>query len=745
MREPLDIAIIGMAGVYAGARNVAAFWQNILDHVYAVSEASPEWSRSVLDPEAKAANRVYTAQGGWLHDLAEFDPREFGVMPNAVDGREPDHFLALKNARDALADAGYLDKPFNHERAGIILGRGNNTNRGAANLLAHGAQLDQMVEIVAKVRPDFSAQDIERLREGLRAQLPPFNPEMLPGLIPNVTTGVIANRLDLMGPNCIVDAACASSLVALEQAVRELTSGRCDLMLTGGVHAQTPPQSYMIFSQINALARDRIRPFQKGANGTLLGEGCGVVALKRLADAERAGDRIYAVIKGIGVASDGKAKGLFAPRKEGQVVAMRRAYDSCGIEPQTLGLVEAHATGIALGDRTEVSSLREIFGARRNGVPTIALGSVKSMISHAIPASGAASLIKCALALQQKVLPPMLCEEPAPELELESSPFYINNQTRPWVHGGKAPRRAGVNAFGFGGINAHVILEEHRPRERIVQVQVLHAPSSSELVLLGAADAATLLAQVRQLRGRLDQPGVPGLAAVAKACAARAAGEHRLGVVVQDLAELKTRLDQAVEKLARSDVKPFKTRSGLHYGVGALPGKLCFLFPGEGAQYPGMLADVCVSYPQVREWFDFIEQTAQEGASASRADVIFPAPTTLAKDDLHKLEQRLYEEGDLAAESVFAASMGVFDLMMDLGLKPDAMLGHSTGENTALIAARVRRYDGVSELSHTIHHLNRIYRELDAKGLIAEGTLLTLGGLRPEQRARLLAGPGRGI
>ncbi|MFP5305595.1 MAG: polyketide synthase, partial [Gammaproteobacteria bacterium] len=375
-----------MAGCYAGAGDARTLWRNILNKVYAVSDATPAWSQPYLDPESREPNRIYTAKGGWLHDLAEFDPREFGVMPNAVDGREPDHFLALKNARDALADAGYLHKPFDRERAGIVLGRGNNTNRGAATLLAHGSELDQILEIVAKVRPDFGARELDVLRDGLRAQLPPFNPEMLPGLIPNITTGIIANRLDLMGPNYIVDAACASTLVAVEHAARELRSGRCDLMLSGGVHAQTPPQTYMIFSQINALARDAIRPFQKGANGTLLGEGCGVLVLKRLEDAERDADRIYAVIKGMGVASDGKAKGLFAPRQEGQTVALRRAYESCGIDPMSLGLVEAHATGIALGDRTELRSLTEVFGARSGALPSIALGSVKSMISHAIPA-----------------------------------------------------------------------------------------------------------------------------------------------------------------------------------------------------------------------------------------------------------------------------------------------------------------------------------------------------------------------
>lgn len=740
MAEALDIAVIGMSGVYAGSRDVRAYWQNILDRRYCVSEAPEGWSRGVLDRDQRAANRVYTAQGGWLHDLAEFDPREFGVMPNTVDGREPDHFLALKQSRDALRDSGYLDKPFNHERAGIILGRGNNTNRGAANLLAHGNEIDQMVDIVAKVRPDFSETELTALREGLRAQLPPFNPEMLPGLIPNITTGIIANRLDLMGPNCIVDAACASSLVALEQACRELQLGRCDLMLSGGVHAQTPPHSYMIFSQINALSRERIRPFDAAGTGTLLGEGCGVVVLKRLADAERDGDRIYAVIKGIGVASDGRAKGLFAPRMEGQVVAMRRAYESSGIDPMTVSLIEAHATGIPLGDRTEVQSLTEIFGPRR-GLPTIALGSVKSQISHAIPASGAASLIKTTLALHHKVLPPMLIGDPAPHLALDKTPFYLNAIARPWVHDPRQPRRAGANAFGFGGINAHVLLEEYRPAGRPVQVAVLHAPSDGELVMLAAADRSALLSAVDALAARLSQAPTPLLASIAAACAESAHGQYRLAIIATDLDDLRKKLGQARDKLTAADAQPFKTRGGLHYGVGPRPGKLCFLFPGEGAQYPGMLNDVCVQFPAARAWFDFLEETVVPGERDSRAPIVFAPPTTLTVDERAALDQRLFDM-DVASETVFAASMALFDVLTGLGLKADAMLGHSTGENTALTASRVRRFDDRREIADTVRDLNRIYRELDARGEIAEGALLTLGALDAAQREALLAHEG---
>ena len=739
MSRALDIAIVGLAGCYAGARDLRAYWQNILDKVDAVSPASAEWAGPYLDVAncSKRNDRIYTTMGGFLRDLAEVDPAEFGVMPSMADGGDPDHLLALKHARDALADAGYLHAPFNRERAGIVLGRGTYSNRGQASVLFHGMFMDQAMDIVRKLRPDLSQAELGELRADFKKQLPPYSGEMVGPLTPNVITGMIANRLDLMGPNYIVDAACASSLIAVSQAVQELVSGRCDLMLTGGVHAQTPPQLYIQFCQIQALSRGKIRPFQKDNNGTLLGEGVGVMALKRLDDAERDGDRIYAVIKGIGIASDGKAKGLLTPRLEGEVLALRRAYESSGIDPATIGLIEAHGTGTAVGDATEIQSLSTLFGPRNGKLPSIAVGTVKSMISHCLPAAGSAAMIKAALALHHKILPPTLCDEPDPALELERTPFYINNEARPWIHGAEQPRRAGVNAFGFGGINAHVILEEYRKPLR-TQVSVLHAPSASELVLFAADSAEALADSAERILTRLRGNAPPSLAEVAKAATAQAKGVYRLALVCTGFDDLATKLEQSIAKLRRPDAAPFKTRSGMYYGHGTAPGRVCFLFPGEGSQYPNMLGDLCMNFPQVRDWFDFVEDAARKRGSASRAPILSPPPTAVDEATLRELDQKLYDM-DVAAELVFAASMGLQTLFDDLGLRADAMLGHSTGENTAITVSGVRRFARREEIAEAVSELNRIFHKLDDAGQIAQGTLLTIGALRPEARKQLLA------
>ena len=740
MSAPLDIAIIGLAGVYPGAADAGAFWQNICAKVDAITDADPEWVGPYFEADTHADDRIYTTRGGFLRELAQVDPLDVGIMPNVAAGSDPDHLIALKIARDALRDAGYLDRKIDGSRAGVVIARGTYGNRGMAGMLSRGFFMDQMMDVVRQLRPDFSEAQIRELQTDLKKQLPPYGGDMVGVLTPNVIASLIANRLDFMGPAYIVDAACASSLIAIDAAAQELASGRCDLMLAGGTQVQTPPQLFIQFCQINALSRDRLRPFQKGSEGTLLGEGCGMLVLKRLADAERDGDKIYAVIKGIGVSSDGKAKGLLAPRLEGEILAMQRAYDSSGIDPQTVDLVEAHGTGTSVGDKTEVESLNAIFGARGMG-PHIAISAVKSMIGHCLPGTGAASMIKTALALHHKVLPPMLCDEPDPALGLERTPFYINNETRPWIHGGDTPRRAGVNAFGFGGINVHVILEEYVPNAQSphpVRAPLLNTPAASELILLAAETHAQLVGLGRAVLGHLRSPQPPTLAEIAKASAGLAGSKaHRLAIVAESHEELGKKLEQALEKLA-AGAKPFKTRGGVQYGHGEASGKLCVLFPGEGSQYSGMLSELCVHFPQVRDWFDFIEEGAHARGGRSRAEVLFPAPTLISSARREELELALYDM-DLGAESVFAASLGLQALYDDLGLKPDAMLGHSTGENTALTACKVRRYDRREEVAEAVQDVNAIYRKLEAEGRIVQGSLLTVGGLTRDTRAGLLA------
>src|ERR1700723_3543832 len=510
-----DVAIVGMSCVFPGAPDLKTYWQNIVGKVDSVSDAPSNWGADVYyDPDSTSNDRVYCRRGGFLHDLASFDPLEYGVMPTSVEGGEPDHFLALRVAHEALADAGYRrdGKVLEGDRVEVILGRGGYINLGLTNLVQHVLIVDQTLRLLTQLHPEHTEEELAQIRQDLKSSLPPFNSEMAPGLVPNILSGRIANRLDLMGPNFTIDAACASSLIAIERAVQDLLDHRCNMALTGGIHCSSPPPIFMVFCQLNALSRrGKIQPFAEEADGTLLGEGLGLIVLKRTADAQRDGDRIYAVIKAVGSASDGRALGLLAPRVEGEELAIRRAYEACGVSPSSIGLLEAHGTGTPVGDQTEAQALARVFGARNGRPPFCALGSVKSMISHLIPAAGIAGIIKVALALHYKVLPPTLhCERPNQKLGLDQTPLYLNTATRPWIHGLATPRRAGVNAFGFGGINAHAILQEVTPKEHAL-VPDGGPPWDSEVVILRAASRGLLIGVCKRLEDFLTRTGSPSL------------------------------------------------------------------------------------------------------------------------------------------------------------------------------------------------------------------------------------------
>ncbi len=721
-----DVAIIGMACIYPGAPNVERYWENILHKVDAVSDAPPEWEAEFFyDPDSEANDRTYCRRGGFLGKLAEFHPTDFGVMPNAVDGTEPDHFLALRVAYEALRNAGISPERMKQlrERTEVIIGRGTYVNRGNTTAIQHSVVVDSVMRILQQLHPEHTADELAEIRRNLKSSLPPFHADTAPGLVPNIITGRIANRLDLMGPNYLVDAACASSLVAVDLAMRDLLDGRCDMAIAGGTHVSTPATIMVIFSHLKALSKKgQIRPFDQNADGTLLGEGVGMLVLKRLEEAERDGDRIWAVIKGVGTASDGRALGLLAPRREGEELALRRAYEAAGVDPATVELVEAHGTATPVGDAVEVEALNRVFGERSAALPDCALGSVKSMISHTMPASGAAGLIKTALALHHKVLPATLhCETPNPKLDLAKSRLYLNTETRPWIHG-TGPRRAGVNAFGFGGINAHTVLEEYTGPNQAPWLQhrwecelfVLSAPARPELL----AEAERLLHLAAALP---DDVPLKDLAWTVNC--ARPLESCRMAIVASSRADLAAKLERALGRLKDERTRRIRDIEGIYYFREPVAGKLAFVFPGEGAQYENMLADLCLHFPEVRGMFDMMERAFEGHTRGYRLkDAMFPPPGAgSAKDHLWSMQ-------DLAVEAVFTADLALHALLASLEIRPDAMLGHSTGENAALVVSGVLETADENELIRHILGVNQVFEDLKASGRIPEGVLLTVGG-----------------
>lgn len=733
LAAPAPIAIIGMACMFPQAPDLRAFWNNILNGVDAVGEPVPSWdAQRYLD-----AGRIKTQFGGYLRDLYRFDPREFGIMPNSLDGGEPDQFLALRIARDALADAGYLGPAFDHTDTGIVLGHSTYLHRGQVTVIQTDIVIDQTLAVVKATLPDITDQALDEMRALLQARIPPMNTDTAPGLVPNVMTGRIANRLNLRGPNYLVDAACSSSLLAVGAAVDELRAGRSRMMLAGGVNASLPADVATIFTQLGALsARGKVRPFEAGSDGTLLGEGLGVLVLKRLDDALTDGDRVYAVLRGVGQSSDGRGTGLLAPSQDGEVLAIQRTYAAAGVDPDSIGLVEAHGTGIPLGDKTEIASLKAAFGERRTAVGVKALGSVKSMISHCIPAAGVASLIKTSLALHHRVLPPTLCDEVNPELGIDDTPFYINTRTAPWIAPLDGLRRAGVNAFGFGGTNAHAIVEQ-APPQALAPGRLNDWPA--ELCVLSAADVPGLLAKLDRVAACLQrQPQAP-LAAVAAAMAREdEAGACRLSLVAKDLDGLKKGLALARKRLQDEPEKAqWTARGGLAYARQRSDGRLAFLFPGEGSQYPEMFADLAMCFDGMQRWLDFWHGLYGLPRGDTRTDIVFPS-AEIGAERRRVLEQRMHDM-DVGSESVFIGGLAMHELLVSLGVEPDAMLGHSSGESAALGASGANPAVTPQARADCISRHYAVYETLLAAGQIPTGEMLAVGALPPATVEALVA------
>jgi acyl transferase domain-containing protein len=726
-----DIAIVGMSCLFPGAGDPRAFWQNVVDGVDAIGEAPAEWWPKLYGESADGHpnDRVYTSKGGFLGDLSRFKPARYGVMPSSVDGAEPDHFLALRCAVEALADAGVPELPLHRKKTGVILARGLYVNRGTLSWVAHGWAVDQVMAVVERLHPELDGATLGAIKKDVKSALPPFNAEVVPGLVNSVMCGRIANRLDLQGPAYTVDAACASTLIAVEQGMRELASGRCDAVLVGGVQVSTPGPIHLLFSNLEAASHSgRIAPFGADADGTLLGEGCGILVLKRRVDAERDGHRIYALLRGVGTSSDGRALGLLAPRFEGQVLALTRAYQDSGIDPATIGLIEAHGTATARGDATELQSLVAQFGRRKGERATIALGAVKSMIGHLLPAAGSASLIKTALALYHRVLPPTLhAQKPNPALKIDETPFYLSTATRPWIHADREhPRRAGVNAFGFGGINAHAILEEHVPADERVLPR-LERRWPVELIVVSAADRAALVTRASALAEWLDANPTLDLVDVA-AASNREGGATRLALVAKDPADLAKKLRQAVKLLGQADREKIQDRTGVFWYQNPLArdGRVAWVFPGEGAQYVNMLADLARHFPEVRREFDRTDAGfASRPGGKPVSPLVFPLPgeEQQAEDALLGLEG--------AVGTVIAAERALMALLERLRVPVHAIVGHSSGEFMALEAAGAYALGDEDARIRAIAYGADVATRIAGAGLAKTAVLTSVGGADP--------------
>ncbi len=699
------VAIVGMASVFADAENLEQYWENIVEGVDCIKEIpATRWNiEDYYDPDPRSPDKTYCKVGGFLPDL-NFNPLEFGLPPNILAVTAASQLLGLAVARDALIDAGYAPGSERltaevRERTGVILGVGG----GQKLIIPLTARLQYPVWTKALRSMGMPEAQIDEVVEKIKAAYIPWTENSFPGLLGNVIAGRIANRFDLGGVNSVVDAACAASLSATKMALAELIEGRCDMMITGGVDTDNSIFMYMSFSKTPAFSQQgSIRPFDHESDGMLIGEGVGMVVCKRLEDALRDGDRIYATIRGIGGSSDGRYKSVYAPRPQGQALAMQRAYDEAGFDASTVGLIEAHGTGTGAGDPSEGESMKMVFGKNDPALNHIALGSVKSQIGHTKAAAGVAGLIKAALALHHKILPGTInVTQPNPKLNIATSPLYVNAATRPWFRKqGDLPRRAGVSAFGFGGVNIHLALEEHEADHQGPYRR--NAPH--KILLWNGAGETALEQQLREARTQLEGTEA---GKVLRALAQRSvedvipAAHARLGMVAASVEEARQKLTLALQLLDknRGQAKWEHPLKGIWYRQRAKASleKTVALFSGQGAQYPNMGDALAANFPTVRAAFERANQLFEAEEQAPLTATVYPIP--VFNDTDRRAQQQRLTLTQFAQPAIGALSAGMYQLLRDVGFEADLFAGHSYGELTALWAAGVLDDAAFYELS----------------------------------------------
>jgi acyl transferase domain-containing protein len=704
------LAIIGIGCLFPQADDRSAYWANILDGVDAISEIPPTHWRTAdyFDRDPKSLDRTYGQRGGFLSPIP-FNPMEFNIPPNTLEAIDTSQLLGLVATGQALRDAGYgPEREYDRGRVSVILGV-----TGTLELVIPlGARLGHPVWRKALKEAGVDDTVAEDVVERIADSYVSWQENSFPGLLGNVVAGRISKQFDLGGTNCVVDAACASSFSALHLASLELADGKADMVVTGGIDTFNDIFMYMCFSKTPALSPSgNAKPFDTGADGTTLGEGLGIVVIKRLADAERDGDKIYAVVRGVGSSSDGKGDAIYAPSADGQKKALRDAYQRAGVTPDSIGLVEAHGTGTRVGDAVEVNALREVFGEA--DTPWCALGSVKSQIGHTKAAAGAAGLIKAAMALHHKVIPPTIkVEKPLHEVSTGRTPLYLPTEKRPWLPRNGAPRRAGVSAFGFGGSNFHAVLEEYRPTKEAVDwdgnVQILPFSGSDAAELEKALAGVPADGPWQELRAR----------AQALRAAFAADAPCRLALVVErNRTNLPTLLANARAMLRKTSQSPWSTPDGAFFGCGGEPGKLAMLFPGQGAQYTGMLRDLACLFPQMLDALASGDDGFVLPDGARLSDRIYPLPEFDA--GAQERQEAALRATEAAQPAIGAVSLGALRVLEAFGIAPDAVAGHSYGELTALCAAG--RLD-----EQTFHGLSRLRGRLMGEGNGDKGGMLAV-------------------
>ena len=645
--KPLDVAIVGISGIFPDAHNIEEYWRNIVLGKDCITEVpDSRWNKDLYyDSNSTDTDKVVSKWGGFIPSI-DFDPLEFGMTPQSLASIEPTQLLSLLVAKQALTDAGYENlSEIDLENTSVIFGA-----EGATELAAsYGFR-------------GYAKQVFGELPDVLKNSLPRLNEDSFAGVLSNVISGRIANRLNLGGRNYTVDAACASSLAALDLGCQELFSNRSDMVLLGGADLHNGINDFLMFSCTHALSRKGYSAsFDADSDGIALGEGIGVLVLKRLADAERDGNKIYAVIKGMGGSSDGKSLGMTAPNRKGQIKALQRAYQNAGILPSQVEMIEAHGTGTVVGDRTELRALTDMFLESGAIKGQTLLGSVKTQIGHAKCAAGIAGVIKAALSIYYKVQPPTLhLNKPNPYYDKDSSSFVFNSHSGYWD---SEKRIAGVSAFGFGGTNFHVVMENHKKEEEHNSCLPLWP---SELFVFRGDSLIEAKQQLQKIKELLSYNDTINIKNIAYSLAVHSKKEVQVSIIASDCKELQNRINSALAG---------KEEYGI-YLKNVKEGKIAFMFSGQGSQRVNMARDMFVVFPAMRRLLTKHKEYEK---------ILFPY--SAFDEETRKEQEEVITDTRNAQPLLGIVDFAFAEFLKSLGIIPDMVAGHSYGELPALCFA----------------------------------------------------------
>ena len=704
------IAIIGIGSIFPGAGNTEQYWGNIVNKVDSIIEVPEDrWDwKLYFSEDRKAEDKTYSKIGGFITDF-EFNSIKLRIPPPVAKQMDTVQQLAVTATAEALKDAGYDGKDADHSKTAVIFGNAmGGPKKEASDLrISSPEYIDRLYKSPSFKKLPKKQQDAVavELESAIRDSYMHINEDSMPGELSNVIAGRVANTFNLNGVNFTVDAACAASLGAIGQAVNGLRFQQYDMVVTGGVDQMMAAPAYVKFSKIGALSNDGSMPFDERANGFVMGEGCGIILLKRLSDALKDGDKIYCLIRSIGSASDGRGKGITAPNPKGQKLAIERTFETLNYGPADVGMLEAHGTSTKVGDAVEVTTATELFGSA--ATHSIALGSVKSQIGHLKAAAGAASIIKAALALHHKTLPPSInFERPNPIVDWTKSPFFVNTEAKPWD--GDRIRRANVSAFGFGGTNFHVALEEFSDKTKTWKsglaqasqslIDQVHAPElpenlGAEAFLFSGPDENSVLNKVKTYA--VEAPKSGPLTQAASILNDASHDKFRLTIAAESAEKLASKIEFALQKAGKGSWEkppiPFKPKS-IHLGKKRTKTpKVAFVFPGQGSQYVDMLKDLRSKYKVVEETFIEADAIMTKIIGEGLSDILFTKGGESEKR-LDEMQERI-KQTEITQPAVLTADVAILRLLRQYGLEPDVVAGHSLGEYGALVAAEVLSFE----------------------------------------------------